>query len=138
MKPANFLRAPAEPEQLEAATLWLTRLARDLSLDDQMILRMQLVFEELFLNTLRHGYTEKGNHIMELALEVEAGHAWLIYTDYAPPFDFSQKLEALGPVDPKREGGKGLYLIRDLPVAFEYQALQPGNRLRLRFDFARP
>lgn len=95
---------------------------------------MQLVFEELFLNTLRYGYAQQGNHITELELKVEAGRAWLTYTDYAPPFDFRQKLHSLAPADPKREGGKGLYLIRDLSADFEYQALNPGNRLRLRFD----
>jgi anti-sigma regulatory factor (Ser/Thr protein kinase) len=131
----------AQPEQLEVAMQWLIQRARILGLDEQLALRIQLVLEELFLNTLLHGYTEtecSDNAAIALELKAEPDAAWLVYTDYAPTFDVYQKLFGLSPADPLREGGKGLYLIRELPSHLDFQALNPGNRLCLRFDHRVP
>jgi anti-sigma regulatory factor (Ser/Thr protein kinase) len=89
--------------------------------------------EELFLNTLLHGYTERGNNTtIALELEVHPDAVCLVYTDYAPAFNVD--LPSLAPADPLREGGKGLYLIQELPARLDYQALNPGNRIRLYFS----
>jgi serine/threonine-protein kinase RsbW len=129
----ELLQTTAQPEQLAFVMEWLTRRAGILGLDKPLTLRMQLVLEELFLNTLLHGYAEGGNNIMELELKADSSHVWLVYADYAPTFDTFQKLSSLAPADPEHEGGKGLYLIRDLSSGMDYQALNPGNRLRLAF-----
>ncbi|MDR3323216.1 MAG: ATP-binding protein [Zoogloeaceae bacterium] len=135
----EILRATARPEQLEAVMDWLAHRAETLGLDGALTLRMQLVLEELFLNTLLHGYAGDGDNIMELELKkTDPRHVWLVYTDYAPAFNPCEKLFGLAPADPERLGGKGLYLIRDLSASVEYQALNPGNRIRLGFYLEAP
>jgi anti-sigma regulatory factor (Ser/Thr protein kinase) len=131
----EVFQAAAQPGQLETAMQWLGARAEILALDKRLALRIQLVLEELFLNTLLHGYTEHcDNTTITLELKVQPDVAWLVYTDNAPTFDVYQELSSLAPADPTREGGKGLYLIRELPSRLDYQALDSGNRVSLCFS----
>ncbi len=126
----EHFRLTARPEQLAAAMEWLEYSGSKLGLDSQLQLRLQLVLEELFLNTLQHGHGQACDGEIDLDLEVEQGLAWLVYTDHAPCFDPRQT----PPPSPSPEdAGVGLALIQQLPASLDYQPLTPGNRIRLGF-----
>lgn len=92
---------------------------------------MQLVTEELFVNTLHHGYGCECDAEISLALTIEYDQASLTFLDHAPPFNLLQR-EPL-PASAERMGGVGLNLIRALSGAIRYQRVGDCNITILDF-----
>ena len=108
---------------------WLEYSGSRLRLDSQLLLRLQLVTEELFLNTLQHGYGHPSEALVELSLAEEGRYVLLTYKDHAPPFDPRNHPPPPNP----EEAGAGLALICSLPDQLDYQRGEDCNQLQLRF-----
>ena len=96
-------------------------------------LRANLVVEELFTNTVKHGHAGGSDLPVWIMLAAEAGRVALTYEDFAPPFNpFApgrrEMLEALA--ESRREGGLGLILAQGLASQAEYAYVFGRNRLR--------
>ncbi|MFZ5834092.1 MAG: ATP-binding protein [Pseudomonadota bacterium] len=87
--------------------------AREAGFPEILVMRLVLVIEELFTNTIKHGYHAESNCPVQISLRVCDGRAVLDYRDQAPPFDpvHTKKMRASGRA-PTRVGGMGLRLIQ--------------------------
>ena len=131
MPKKEIFRVTAQLQQLASVMNWLEYSGRRLELDPELLLRLQLVAEELFLNTVQHGHPRDPD--IELGLCAGEGEVLLTYADHAPAFDpHSRPL----PPDPQR-GGVGLALIRQLPDHVDYQRRGGQNLISLRFAASR-
>src|SRR5262249_27753038 len=97
-------------------------------------LRANLVTEELFLNTVKHGHHGGSDAPVWITLTAEGGKVSLAYEDNAPPFNpFSrasrEMLEALA--ETRREGGLGVILAQGLTSSADYSYVFGRNRIRL-------
>ena len=89
----------------------------------QACLRANLVVEELFMNTVKHGHAGGSDLPVWLTLAAQAGRIGLTYEDFAPPFN---------PFAPeRREGGLGVILAQGIAAKVEYAYLFGRNRIRL-------
>ncbi len=89
-------------------------------------LRLNLVLEELFINTVNHGHRGECDAPVWVVLEAQPDAVRLTYEDTAPPFNpFAYKVE-IGKV-----GGLGVLLTRELAAARDYAYLFGRNRIRL-------
>lgn len=101
----------ASSEASAGAESW----ARKAGLSETLILRLVLVIEELFTNTIKHGYREESNHQVVISLGLRDGQAVLDYRDQAPPFDpIGSTLGSAQDAPPAEVGGMGLRLIQSL------------------------
>lgn len=100
-----------------------------LAADD--VLRLQLVVEELFVNTIAHGHHGDSEHRVGLALAGKDGALSLRYADEAPPFDNSKIGQNL-PFTVEI-GGQGLALIHGMSKAVRYR--REGQRNITEIDF---
>ena len=94
-------------------------------------LRLQLVVEELFTNTITHGHRGESEHKVSLALGRKDGILTLRYEDEAPPFDnseFGQNFRSTVEV-----GGQGLGLIHGMSKAIRYQRQGQRNITEIEF-----
>lgn len=96
-------------------------------------LRINLVVEELFTNTVRHGH--RGDSDAPVWVSVAAGPAavHITYEDTAPPFN-PYALFASAPdttLSLRRIGGLGVLLTRELASTRDYAYLFGRNRIRL-------
>ena len=96
-------------------------------------LRINLVVEELFTNTVRHGH--RGDSEAPVWVSVTTGSAavYLTYEDTAPPFN-PYALFASTPdttLSLRRIGGLGVLLTRELASTRDYAYLFGRNRIRL-------
>ena len=96
--------------------------------------KANLVAEELFLNTVKHGHRGGSDAPVWITVEERGGRISLTYEDRAPPFNpFSratrEMLEALA--DTRREGGLGVLLAHGLTASAEYAYVFGRNRIRL-------
>lgn len=98
-------------------------------------LRLTLVVEELFTNTVTHGHGGDSDATIVIKLSVAATRVRLGYADAAPRFDPRpcfrippESLSAAAAVRPA--GGLGLHLVGQLASRVRY-AYRGGNRLAL-------
>ena len=89
-------------------------------------LRLNLVLEELFINTVNHGHRGDCDAPIWIQLDAQPEAVQLTYEDTAPPFNpFVHRVE-IGKI-----GGLGVLLTRELAAAREYAYLFGRNRIRL-------
>jgi serine/threonine-protein kinase RsbW len=97
-------------------------------------LKTNLVVEELFLNTVKHGHGGGSDAPIWLTLSASEGEISLTYEDRAPPFNpfaraTREMLEALA--ETRREGGLGVLLAHGLTASADYSYIFGRNRIRL-------
>jgi anti-sigma regulatory factor (Ser/Thr protein kinase) len=98
-------------------------LARDVRM------RLSLLVEELFTNTVRHGHGKDTDEPVVVALKPEPGRLTVTYEDTAPPHDpFTPPPRPAS--DEPRVGGIGLLLIAALSRP-EYRYADGRNRISL-------
>ena len=89
--------------------------ARGAALPEVLVLRLVLVIEELFTNTIKHGYCGESNHPVHISLGCQDGMALLDYRDQGPLFDPIHTRPNLPKQSPPDQvGGMGLQLIQTL------------------------
>ena len=123
VRSAMFLARRAELRPLSA---FLEAFCGEAGVDRSRCLRLNVVLEELFVNTVSHGH--RGDCDAPVWITLEAGPQVLqvTYEDTAPPFN-----PLVHPVQTGKIGGLGVLLARELATAREYAYLFGRNRLRL-------
>jgi serine/threonine-protein kinase RsbW len=105
-------------------------------LSRQSALRLRLIVEELFTNSIQHGYRAESDTPIRVELAVIDGYPTLIYEDDAPPYDPLAKLSALASDDVTQlaapsADGLGLLLVGRLAYGAHYAHEHGRNRLWL-------
>lgn len=121
-------------DALRGARAFLESFCAEAGVERQSCLRLNLVVEELFLNTVKHGHRGGSDAPIWITLAAEDGTVRMTYEDRAPPFNpfaaaTREMLEALA--DTRREGGLGVLLAHGLTTDTEYAYLYGRNRIRL-------
>jgi anti-sigma regulatory factor (Ser/Thr protein kinase) len=104
----------------------------DIGRDD--LLRLTLVVEELFTNTVEHGQGDAGGARIRLELSVDVAGLALLYEDESAPFDAQAQLTRRPPsldaaLDARPVGGLGLHLVAQLAASTRYAREEGRNRL---------
>jgi anti-sigma regulatory factor (Ser/Thr protein kinase) len=125
------------PSRLEAwrdARAFIEAFCSAAAVEREACLKANLVLEELFLNTVRHGHRGGSDAPVWIGLSAQDGEVEVTYEDRAPPFNpfapgTHDMLQALAGV--RREGGLGVLLAQGLTAHAEYAYLFGRNRIRL-------
>ena len=125
------------PSRLEAwknARAFIEEFCRGAQIPKDSGLKANLVIEELFLNTVKHGHRGGSEAPVWITLSASGGEISLIYEDRAPPFNpfaeaTREMLEALA--ETRREGGLGVILAHGLTATADYSYIFGRNRIRL-------
>jgi anti-sigma regulatory factor (Ser/Thr protein kinase) len=99
-------------------------------------LRVTLVLEELFANTVRHGHGGDSAAPVRIALTLAGRSIEIRYEDSAPRHDplnagSSQRDDLDAPVEERRVGGLGVHLVDGMVDSARYSYADGRNRLRL-------
>jgi serine/threonine-protein kinase RsbW len=124
----------ARLEQLRAVQAFLEGFCAHSGLPRQECLRLNLVLEELFTNTVKHGHRGDCDAPVWIGLTRDATGVLVVYEDKAPPFNPYARL----PEDPpdttlelRKIGGLGVLLTKELAASRDYAYLFGRNRIRL-------
>jgi anti-sigma regulatory factor (Ser/Thr protein kinase) len=124
----------ARLDRLRALRTFLESFCTEASIAHDQCLRLNLVLEELFTNTVRHGHRGDSNAPVWVTLSGDAASLQLTYEDSAPPFNPYGTPPDAPPdttVKMRKIGGLGVLLTRKLAVSREYAYLYGRNRIRL-------
>ena len=83
----------------------------------RLIRRVQLIVEELFVNTVTHGHGGDSEAPVDLSVSLDGDRVTVVYEDTAPAFDPFAGVETPDPAAPleaRRVGHLGLLLISQL------------------------
>jgi serine/threonine-protein kinase RsbW len=99
-------------------------------------LRLTLIVEELFTNSVEHGYGGECDAMIDVALTAGADDVTLIYEDAAPAFNPLSRApippaELAAPAEARKVGGLGIYLIQQLVASARYTREDGRNRVRV-------
>jgi serine/threonine-protein kinase RsbW len=97
-------------------------------------LRLNLVLEELFVNSVRHGHRDESDAPVWVTLDRRTDTVQVTYEDTAPPFNPYARLPVTPPdttVEMRKIGGLGLLLTKELAATRDYSYVFGRNRIRL-------
>ena len=110
------------------------------SMKDEERLRIVLIVEELFANSINHGYGGDSEQPVWLVLEVTDADCHLVYEDCAPaydPFAAVDMSSTEADVDTRRVGGLGIVLLVELSASRSYRRRGTHNVIDLRIPHKR-
>lgn len=121
-------------EAWKGARAFVEDFCRGAEVPRESCLKTNLVIEELFLNTVKHGNRGGSDAPIWITLTSDQGKISLAYEDNAPPFNpfaraTREMLEALA--ETRREGGLGVILAHGLTSSTDYAYIFGRNRIRL-------
>ena len=120
--------------ELQGVSDFLEGFCADLAAGRQLCLRLNLVLEELFVNTVRHGHGGGSDAPVWVTLDATPGTVRVTYEDTGPPFNPYAHLPAKAPdttLEMRKIGGLGLLLTKELAATRDYAYLFGRNRIRL-------
>ena len=132
----NYLSAMfhAKLSELRHVSAFLEGFCSAAGIERQHCLRLNLVMEELFINTIRHGHHGDSDAPVWMTLDASDKAVQVTYEDTAPPFNPYARLPAAGAdkTDGMRDiGGLGLLLTKELAATRDYAYVFGRNRIRL-------
>ena len=128
---------PARMKELRALRRFLEGFVARAHLPHDDCLRVNLMLEELFTNTVKHGYRGECDAPIWIGLRLTQGSVQVTYEDCAPPFNpYASLPTEFSPETTLRSrklGGLGVLLTRKLAKSRDYAYLYGHNRIRLEF-----
>ena len=116
-------------------TAFVEAACRDAGFSRRDILRLRLILEELFTNTVYHGHGGDSDQPVDVTLEITPGRIGLTYEDTAPPFD-PREPPSRDSAQERPVGQLGLLLVRSLARELAYERLEGRNRVRIALHSA--
>jgi len=104
------------------------------TMKDEERLRIVLIVEELFANSVNHGYAGDSEQPVWLTLAVNEADCQLVYEDCAPEYDPFASVDIASTeaeLDARRVGGLGIVLLVELSSARSYQRRGTHNVVEL-------
>jgi serine/threonine-protein kinase RsbW len=125
---------PARMSALPAALEFAARVCGDAGIGRDVGLRLAVLIEELFTNTVVHGHGQDSEAPVRLALSAEGGRVALTYEDTGRPYDpFAEMTlpDEGAELDDRQVGGLGVVLISAMAEDVEYRREHGVNRVSL-------
>lgn len=124
-----------------AVRAFLDKFCADAGIAHGACLRLHLVTEELFTNTVKHGNRGGSDAPVVITLSGQPDGIHLIYEDQAPPFNplaYADRVKPAEHVEGGKEGGLGVVLAREMALHAEYHYLFGHNRISLKLSLEGP
>lgn len=139
MTHAAHCDCPARLACLTQATAFVAAFCAQHAIDPRDTLRLTLMVEELFTNTVVHGHRGDSDAAVHIELHADPTQLTLAYADTAPAFDplawLPQATAALAADLAARPVGKmGIALVVRTATHAHYERSGGRNRLRLVLD----
>jgi serine/threonine-protein kinase RsbW len=105
----------------------------------RLVLRLRLAVEELFVNTVTHGYGGDSDADVDVTVRIDGARVVLVYEDSAPAFDpFAQveRPDAEASVEARDVGRLGVFLITQLAEHCHYERAGDRNCVTIELPAA--
>ncbi len=125
------LTLETRPEELDRLTAAVELLAEQDNWPAPLTFKVNLVLEELVLNVINYAYDEIG-HQVEVQLTCNEEDLVIEITDEGKPFDplhDAPDPDMESPMEERRIGGLGVYLVRTMTSEMQYRRQDGRNHM---------
>ena len=125
------LTLETRPEELDRLTAAVELLAEQDNWPAPLTFKVNLVLEELVLNVINYAYDEIG-HQVEVQLTCNEEDLVIEITDEGKPFDplhDAPDPDMESPMEERRIGGLGVYLVRTMTSEMQYRRQNGRNHM---------
>jgi len=125
---------PARMDAFGEVSAFAAEVGAAAGLDHDVRLKLVLLLEELFTNTVAHGHGHDSAEPVRVAFGVAPGRVALTYEDTGPPHDPFAAIAAPdegAPVEHRRVGGIGVLLVAAMARHVAYERREGRNRISL-------
>ena len=129
---------PARLDAFADLGAFLETVAEAAGLPREAGLRLRLVVEELFTNTVVKGHGGDSDAPVTVTVEIGEGHIGVVYEDSAPPFDPFAARRSPDPDDAEHVGGHGIAIVTGLTDGASYTRAGDANRVSLSLRVSGP
>jgi serine/threonine-protein kinase RsbW len=112
-----------------------------IGMDARLVMRLRLAVEELFVNTVTHGHGGDSDATVDVAVRIDGDGIVLTYEDSAPPFNPFASVERPDPASPverRRVGRLGVFLITEIAERCAYARAGDRNRVTVELPVRSP
>jgi serine/threonine-protein kinase RsbW len=124
-----------ETKNLEAIASFVTSIAGELELDDDVSFALQMAVDEACANVMEHAYDGQTNGKVHITCQTVGDEVVVRIHDHGRPFDPQSvtRLDPDAPLEKRGEGALGLYLMEKLMDSVEFH-FDPtnGNTLTMK------
>ena len=119
--------------ELERLTAVVAQFCTGCALDDAAEFELNLVLEELFVNSLRHGGCEGMRDCAQVRMRCAANGVEVEYRDRGRPFDptSAPNVNIHAPLAERSDGGMGIHLVRGIMRELRYEREGEWNRVTM-------
>ena len=124
----------ARLSELRGVAAFVEAYCRDARVARDQCLKINVILEELFVNTVRHGHRGDCEAPVWMTLEARESALQVTYEDTAPPFNPYARLPLQSPDttgEMRKIGGLGVLLTKELAHRRDYAYVFGRNRIRL-------
>ena len=137
-RPDSFAQSfPARRDALPDVRMFIEDACDRARVGRKDCLRLTLLLEELFTNTVNHGYGRDTDEPVRIGIDVSQRTASVSYEDAAPPFDPFQSVASPSddtPVEDRPVGGLGIVLLTKMTQRCGYA--YTGGKNCITFEMA--
>src|SRR3989441_1199508 len=135
VKNSRLAMFPSRLAELRPLSAFLTDFCDQAGIERERCLRLHLVVEELFINTIRHGHRKDCDAPVWVSLEAGPRAGQVTYEDTPPPFNPYAKLpdkpiDMTTTLERRAIGGLGVLLTKELAATRDYAYVFRRNRIR--------
>jgi serine/threonine-protein kinase RsbW len=114
---------------IEAGRLELLDFLGPAALDPRVVNRLEVVFEEVIANIVRHGFAPGADQAIRVAVQATPDTVQLVFEDEGRPFDVTVAPDPPHPTSLETAplGGLGVPLIHKLARSLRYETPEPGE-----------
>lgn len=120
--------------EIKNLVAWLRRFSESHGLDEDADFRLNLVLEELFTNSVRHGGCLGMPAAVSIRLHILDREILAEYADRGQPFDpaGAPPPDLHAPLEQRSAGGLGVHFVKQMSRRIEYHRVNGWNRTNLR------
>jgi len=120
--------------ELKALNQHLTAFGHDIGLPEISISEINICLDELFTNTVLHGFKDDRKHKIKFTMQVDDNILMVSIEDDGVPFNPLEKKEVEFPADimSAKIGGLGIHITRELMDNIAYERKRGKNKLTIK------
>lgn len=127
------LRLPSERQSITAVSPFLESIQELVRLGPQRLNDLHVAITEAVNNAIIHGHGCRPEHMVDVEVHATDHDVTIVVRDYGVGFDPELVPDPRLPENILREGGRGVFLIRQLADAVEFRPGDPGMYVMITY-----
>ena len=133
-KYSKHIRLSNDVQEIPLLNAFVDEICEFNGLDEMITMQMNLAIEEAVVNVMNYAYPEGTKGYVDITAMSDDECLQFVISDSGKPFDPTTKeeVDTTLPVDERRIGGLGIFLVRRMMDNVEYEYKDGQNILTLR------